>query len=121
MAKILVIDDDEQIRAMLRQLLEKQGYEVFIASDGVEGLKLFRKESIDLIITDIIMPEKEGIETIRELVNEFPDVKIIAMSGGGRIGPEAYLRMAKGFGASHTFTKPIDLKELSEAVKKLIS
>ncbi len=120
MGRILIIDDEDQVRAVLRQMLERKGHEVFEAADGVEGLKINREHPADLIITDIIMPEKEGIETIKELRREFPAVKIIAMSGGGRIGPESYLKMAKGFGAARTFTKPIDQNELVDVVAEIL-
>ncbi len=119
MALILIIDDDDQIRTMLRAMLERSGYTVLEASDGKEGVKLCRDNSCDLVITDLIMPEKEGIETIRELKRDFPDIKIIAMSGGGRVGPEDYLHMAKMMGAQHTFAKPIEREELLGAIREL--
>lgn len=100
--------------------LEAHGYEVKDADDGRAGLRLFRENPTDLIITDLIMPEKEGIETISEVKGEFPDVKIIAISGGGRFGPAGYLDIAKAIGAEKTFTKPIELKELIHAVEELI-
>jgi len=119
-ARILIIDDDPQILGMLRQTLEREGYEVIDASDGKEGLKLYQENPTDLIITDLIMPEKEGIETIMELRRDFPDVKIIAITGGGRIDPKQYLSMAKSFGAQYTFTKPVARAELLKAVRKLL-
>ncbi|MCP4686987.1 MAG: response regulator [Desulfobacterales bacterium] len=120
MASILIIDDEPQIRLMLSMKLESHGYDVKEADDGRSGLKLFRENPTDLIITDLIMPEKEGIETISEVKSEFPDVKIIAISGGGRFGPDGYLDIAKGIGAERTFSKPIELKELLKAVEELI-
>jgi CheY-like chemotaxis protein len=105
---------------MLRQMLERAGYEVVEAPDGRAGVRLYRQEKADLIITDLIMPEKEGIETITELRRDFPDVKIIAISGGGRIAPEVYLRMARSLGALRTFTKPIERKEIIETVQELL-
>jgi DNA-binding response OmpR family regulator len=108
MARILIIDDDVQILNMLRQTLEREGHAVVDAPDGNEGLRLFRENPTDLIITDLIMPEKEGIETIMELRRDFPDVKIIAISGGGRLDPGQYLSIAKSFGAQYTFTKPVE-------------
>jgi len=89
MARILVIDDDIQILEMLGQTLEREGYEVVDALDGKEGMRLYREAPTDLVITDIVMPEKEGVETIMELKRDFPDVKIIAMSGGGQINSES--------------------------------
>ncbi len=120
MARILIMDDDSLIRRLLRQVLEGEGYEVVEASDGTQGINLNRKMHCDLIITDIIMPEKEGIETIGELRREFKGIKIIAMSGGGRIGPDAYLKMAKDFGAMRTIVKPINREELLKAAKELL-
>ena len=119
MARILIIDDDVQILKMLRKMLELEGHEVVDAADGNKGLKLYRDAPTDIIITDIIMPEKEGIETIIELRREFPEVKIIAMSGGGNAGPEEYLHMAKGLGAQRTLTKPFENEELLEAIGAL--
>lgn len=120
MPLILIIDDDNHVRGMLRQTLERAGYDVLDAPNGKEGMNLYRQDPADLVITDLIMPEKEGIETIIELRREFPDVKIIAMSGGGIIEPETYLRMAKGLGAVRTLTKPIERKDLLEAVREFI-
>lgn len=94
MPLILIIDDDDQIREMLRQMLERAGYEVTDAPNGKVAMKLYREQPADLIITDLIMPGKEGIETIIELRRDFPEVKIIAISGGGRIAPRDYLAMA---------------------------
>jgi len=119
MDTILIIDDDNQFRAMLRQMLEREGYKVVDAPDGKEGIRIYRVKPTDLIITDIIMPEKEGIETIMELRREFPDVKIIAISGGGHLGPAEYLKIAKGLGAQYTLSKPFEREELLEAVREL--
>jgi CheY-like chemotaxis protein len=121
MAVILVIDDDIEMRRILRKLLEREGYQVLEASDGDEGIKLYQKNQIELIITDLLMPGKEGIETIIQLKQDFPDIKIIAMSGGGQIESEFYLECAKSFGAEYTFVKPINRKKLLTAVKELIS
>lgn len=121
MADILIIDDDAQLSAMLKQLLERQGYSVITASDGSKGIGLYRTEGARLIITDLIMPVKEGIETIAELVKDHPDVKIIAMSGGGRLKPDSYLNLAETFGAARSFTKPINREELLAAVAELLS
>jgi len=120
MSKILVIDDDKNIRSLLRDFLERDGYEVMEAENGKVGLKLFRENGADLVITDLIMPEKEGMETIRELRRDFSDVKIIAISGGGTIGPETYLQMARKMGADRVFEKPFNLKEMSEAIRELM-
>ena len=120
MAHILIIDDDDQFRNMIRQLMERNGHEVEEASGGKEGIRLYRENPTDIIITDLIMPGKDGIETIQELKKEFPDVKIIAISGGGRVGPQDYLHLAKMFGARQTLTKPINLSELLNAIDELL-
>jgi len=121
MARILLIDDDAPVRRTLRKMLERQGYEVEEAPDGKAGLTLYQENPADLIITDLIMPEMEGIETIMELRRRFPDVKIIAMSGGGQIRPEQYLQIAKSLGAQHTFAKPVEMKLLLKTVEELLT
>ena len=120
MSRILVIDDDAPIRIVLQQTLERAGYEVINAPDGDVGMKLQSEEPADLVITDILMPEKEGIETIMELHRDFPGVKIIAISGGGRIESDTYLSLAKKMGVQRTLNKPFERKELLEAVRELI-
>ena len=119
--RILVIDDDEQMRTLLRQVMEWAGHEVFEAGDGRAGMLKQRKEQVDLVITDLIMPEQEGLETITSLKKEYPHVKIIAISGGGRIGPDAYLPAAQELGADRVFSKPFDVRELAATVKELLS
>jgi len=121
MARILVIDDEPYILLMLKKMLERVGHKVEMAVNGAEGLEIFRKNPTDLIITDIVMPEKEGLETIRELKKEFPKLKIIAISGGGRIDSKEYLASAKLFGADRIFRKPFKQKEILEAVKEILS
>jgi YesN/AraC family two-component response regulator len=116
MQSILIIDDEPQIRSMIRLILERSGYTVIEASDGVEGIRLFREKPADLIITDLIMPNKDGIGMIIDLKKEFPDVKIVAMSGGGLNRPEGYLRGAQKLGAAFTLAKPINRQELLRAV-----
>ncbi len=117
MARILIIDDESQIRSMLRLMLERVGYEIAEAPDGIEGIRQYRENPADLIITDLIMPNKDGIGMIIDLKKEFPKVKIIAMSGGGVNRPEGYLDGAKKLGATRTLTKPIDRDEMLKAVK----
>jgi CheY-like chemotaxis protein len=121
MAKILVFDDEPSILLMLKKMLEKAGHEVDLALNGREGIALFEKNKPDLLITDIIMPEKEGLETILELRKRYPELKIIAISGGGRIGPEGYLPSAKLLGANMVFQKPLIQKEFMQAVALLLN
>jgi DNA-binding NtrC family response regulator len=120
MARILVVDDDDQIRALLRVTLEREGHEVVEAADGNIALTLYHQSPADLVITDIIMPEKEGIEMIMELRRSDPEVKIIAISGGGSMNPVSYLKWASEFGAQRSFTKPIDREDLLTAVGELL-
>ena len=121
MAKILVLDDEPSILLMIKKMLEREGHEVDLALNGREGMELFEKNQPDLLITDIIMPEKEGLETIFELRKKHPKLKIIAISGGGRIGPDGYLPGAKLLGADLTFPKPLVQKEFLEGVSSLLN
>ncbi len=120
MAKILIIDDDEDFRSMLCKLLTRAAYTVVEARDGREGLAKNKIELPDLIITDIIMPNEDGIGAILSLNKEFPERKIIAVSGGGLVQPHDYLHMAKNFGANLVFTKPIHNQEFLQAVNDLL-
>lgn len=120
MYRVMVVDDDWQMREMMHQALARDGYEVTEAANGKIGLDLHRKNPVDLVITDLIMPEKEGIETIRELRRDFPQLKIIAVSGGGRAGANGYLNVAKTIGADRTLSKPFDLKQILDTVKELL-
>jgi DNA-binding response OmpR family regulator len=121
MAKILVIDDEPSILLMIKKMLEREGHEVDLALNGRDGMELFENIKPALVITDIIMPEKEGLETILELRKKNPGLKIIAISGGGRISPEGYLPGAKLLGADMVFQKPLVPKEFTEAVTKLLN
>lgn len=121
MAKILVIDDEPSILLMLKKMLEKAGHEVDLALNGREAMELFENNKPDLLITDIIMPEKEGLETILELRKKHRELKIIAISGGGRIGPDGYLPSAKLLGANMVFQKPLIQKEFMQAVALLLN
>ena len=120
MARILVIDDEDTIREVIRQMLEIEGFEVADAADGREGMALQRERPADLVITDLIMPDQEGLETIKELRNEFPKVKIIAISGGGWMDADSYLTLAERIGAHKALAKPFDRKSLVAAVRELL-
>jgi len=120
MARILIIDDEPHILLMVKKMLERAGYEVDLASNGSEGLRLFESTQPELVITDIIMPEKEGLETIREMKRISKDLKIIAMSGGGKISADNYLETAKIFGASRLIEKPFSQKIMLSYVEELL-
>jgi CheY-like chemotaxis protein len=120
MKRIMVVDDDDLFRAMLNKLLHNAGYSVIVAESGIEALSRQQDDPVDLIITDIIMPDKEGIEIIMELRKKYPATKIIAMSGGGRINPKQYLELAQRLGARKTFAKPFKTTEMLAAVRDLL-
>jgi len=119
MVRILVVDDDFQMREMLGVILERKGYDVKTASDGKAALQLQSIKPFDIVITDMIMPEKEGLETISELRRDYPRVKIIAISGGGRYRPEGYLELASQIGADRVLVKPFGSWEILGAVREL--
>ncbi|HRZ40752.1 MAG TPA: response regulator [Candidatus Omnitrophota bacterium] len=122
MARILIIDDEQDIRVLLRDLFKGAGYEVEIAANGKEAMDFCKDKQVDLMITDIIMPEMEGVETIGNFVKMFPEIKIIAISGGGKIHPEAYLETVRNFfpAVKQTFMKPFKGGEILQAVQRLI-
>ncbi len=121
MSHVLIIDDEVQIREVLRTVLERVGYTVSEAGDGIQGLRVYSDGGIDLVVTDIIMPHKGGIDTIMDLRRDFPDVKIIAISGGGMCGEVSYLDMAIGVGADRAIGKPFVLDDFLAAVEELIA
>ena len=120
MKKILVIEDEKAVQEVICQMLELSGFQVSLAKDGDEGIKLYREDPADLVITDLVMPGKEGIEVIKELNRDFPGVKIIAISGGLCGSPSGFLAMAEALGASRTISKPFQGKELVALVKELL-
>lgn len=120
MKTILVVDDDDLFRAMLCETLKAAGYEVLEAENGKAAMKVVLGSSLDLVITDLIMPEQEGIETIREIKRITPEMKIIAVSGGMRGGSMDFLQIAEYMGATRVFKKPIDRKAFLSAVSELV-
>ena len=119
MPHILVIDDDELIRRLVNHALTRAGYEVMEASNGRKGLAAFKAAPAELVITDLIMPDMEGLEAIQELRRRSPGLKIIAMSGGGVGWSVDYLKMAEKFGASRILSKPFALGTLCAMVAEL--
>jgi DNA-binding response OmpR family regulator len=120
MPHILVIDDEASVRAFIRQALEDAGYRISEAPDGEQGLLMLHNTLVDLVVTDIFMPHKEGIETIRTVRQQFPQIKILAISGGGSRRMEV-LPSALQFGAHYTLTKPFTPEELLAAVNTTLT
>jgi len=130
MTKIIVIDDEKDIRDVLKIVLEREGFDVSTASNSDDGLELLRNDGADLVITDIIMPGKDGVDTVYTIRMEFPNTKIIVISGGGKVTPmeyepsaistSAYLASATAAGADMTLTKPFDRAEILSAVNELM-
>ena len=118
--QILVVDDDPQINDLIRRLLERRGYRVASAFNGREALNIYSNGVFDLVITDIIMPEMEGLETIKELRHTDPSVKIIAVSGGGVGSADDYLHAANLLGALRVLSKPFHLEDMQRAIDELI-
>lgn len=119
--RILVIDDDEQVNALLQEMLKSTRYQVLTAASGKEGIKLLQKEPVDLLVTDLLMPDMDGLEVLQEIRHLWPSMKILAMSGGG-VGatPEIYLAMARQLGAVKTLAKPFSREQLLNAVREMI-
>ena len=130
MAKILIVDDEEDVRIALKQVLERAGYEVSVAATGNEGLDLMKRDAADLVITDVIMPGIDGITTARKIREKYRDTRIIVISGGGKAAPDpyepdaistrSYLASASGEGADRTLTKPFDRNEILRVVRSLL-
>lgn len=121
MSAILVIDDDASVREVVSEMLRMEGHDVTIAENGRDAIPMLAQQQFDLVITDLIMPEKEGIETIGEIRRTDRDIPIIAISGGGRLGPGDYLQTARHIGADATLAKPFTRQELLTTIESLLS
>ncbi len=120
MATILVVDDDPQVCDVLRQVLQEEGHDVHSASNGIEGLGLYRQHQPKLVLLDILMPEKEGLETILDLRREFPDATVIAMSAAGSGTKIDLLELAQRLGARYRLTKPFQLQDVLDLVNQAL-
>lgn len=118
---ILVIDDDKAVLQTIRYMLEDHRFTVAFAHDGLEGLRVFRQLKPDLVVTDIIMPEQDGIGTIMTMHRERPATGIIAMSGGGRVGNSDFLSIAQKLGAHTTLAKPFEDMDLLSAIEAVLA
>lgn len=121
MAKVLVIDDDEGLRNLFREILHVGGHDAQVATSGDDGLRRLHELDYDVVLTDVVMPDKDGLETIRELRRDFPGVRVVAISGGGCIQGVDYLRMAKLLGANATLAKPVRPHQLLGAVASVLA
>lgn len=120
MTRVLIIDDEDMVRATLRLTLEDEGYEVSEATDGNDGLRKVADFDPDLVITDIFMPDKEGLETIIDIRRQRPDLKILAISDGGRMQNYDTLKYAKRLGADRVQRKPFDSDKILEIVAQMV-
>ncbi len=119
MSRVLIVDDDSKMRESVRALLEESGCQVAEARDGKEALKQLERNAFDLVITDIYMPEMNGLEMVKQVREKYPRTKLIVISGGGEIEARQALTQAFLLGADRVFTKPFSLKEVIHAVKAL--
>ncbi len=121
MSSILVVDDDTQVLDVMSEMLRLEGHNVSIAENGQQAVNQMRDAQFDLVITDLIMPEKEGLETIADIRKNSSELPIIAISGGGRVGPMDYLETARFIGADATLAKPFGRQELITTVSDLLA
>ena len=121
MARILIIDDEPGMRSFLHRILERLGHHVVMAEDGRTGLEAVSRSPFDLIVTDLLMPGMEGIEFLFQLRQKANRVPVIAMSGGGRMGPDHYAKMPRLAGAARFLSKPFTVEELREVVDRLLA
>jgi two-component system chemotaxis response regulator CheY len=121
MPGILLVEDEEELRDMLKLALIRQKYTVFEAGDGKEAIERFKPAITDLVITDIIMPEEDGLKVIMKIRELKPTIKIIAISGGGKAGPGSYLNMAKTMGADAIYSKPFSINDLMVKIEQLLT
>jgi DNA-binding response OmpR family regulator len=121
MQGILIVEDDKDLREMLKTSLSKRKYTVLEASDGKEAIMHFKPAITDLVITDVIMPDEDGLKVIMKLKEIKPDIKIIAISGGGKAGPGNYLNVARALGADEVLPKPFSLNDLISKIEFILN
>lgn len=117
---ILIVDDEAELCDVMHEVLTARGYAVERAADGVEASKAISHQTFDLVITDLIMPEKDGIQLMNEVRRKYPDVRVVAMSGGGHVAREQYLRIARGLGAHAVLEKPFSNQALVDLVEQVL-
>ena len=121
MKRILLIDDDPTVRGAFRKILEREGYDVVTASNGKAAMRSVRQKDPDIVITDMLMPEQDGVETIMELRRDYPELKVVAISGGGCISSDYYLEVALKLGVETVLHKPLKREKLLATVEKILN
>lgn len=121
MPGILIVDDEKDLREMLKISLLRRKYTVYEAENGKDAINHFKPSITDLVITDLIMPDEDGLKVIIKLRELKPSVKIIAISGGGKAGPGSYLNLAKALGADAIYSKPFSINELIAKIEELLT
>lgn len=121
MAVILIIDDDAQIRDLWADVLEQEGFDVRVAPSGVEGVEIAASEKVDVVVTDILMPDKDGIETLLEIKSARPQAKVLVVSGGGTMLTASYTGIAEKLGADASLQKPVEIRRFCSVVAQLAS
>jgi CheY-like chemotaxis protein len=120
MPGILIIEDDNDLREMLKVSLRRRKYNVFEAQNGKDAITHFKPSVTDLVVTDLIMPEEDGLKVIIKLREIKPSIKIIAISGGGKAGPGSYLNLAKALGADVIYSKPFSVNDMIRKISELL-
>jgi len=118
---ILIVDDEPELRDLISCVLMEAGHQVTCAENGIEAGKAYANQKFDVVLTDVIMPEKDGMQVIGDLRRKHPDVKIIAMSGGGHVSRDQYLKIAKGLGAHAVLEKPFTNQDLVRLIEQLVT
>ena len=117
----MIVEDQAEFREMLKEALLRRKYSIIVASDGKEAMLKFKASIVDLVVTDILMPEEDGLKVIMKLKEIKPGIKIIAISGGGKAGPGNYLNLAKALGADDILSKPFSLNTLISRIEELLN
>lgn len=120
MSGILLVEDDKELREMLKMSLLRSGFTVLEAENGKDAITHFKPLVTDLVVTDLIMPEEDGLKVVIKLRELKPSIRIIAISGGGKVGPGSYLNLAKALGADAIFSKPFSINDLISKIEQLL-
>jgi DNA-binding response OmpR family regulator len=120
MPGVLIVEDDKELREMLKLSLSRRNFMVLEAENGKDAITHFKPLITDLVVTDLIMPEEDGLKVVIKLRELKPSIKIIAISGGGKVGPGSYLNLAKALGADAIYSKPFSINELIAKIEQLL-